>query len=95
MYASIRKYRDVHSPAETAHRVEQSFVPMLRELPGFRAYYLVDTDDGIVTFSLFDSREAALASTERAAAWVKESMVDLHGGAPPEITGGEVRVAVG
>jgi hypothetical protein len=94
MYASIRKYGDVHSPAETAHRVEQSFVPVLQGLPGFKGYYLVDAEDGIITVSLFESREAALASAEKAAAWVRENMVERHGGAPPEIAAGEVRVAV-
>jgi hypothetical protein len=36
-----------------------------------------------------------MASAEKAAAWVRENMADLYGGAPPSITAGEVRLAVG
>jgi hypothetical protein len=33
-----------------------------------------------------------LASIEKAAAWVKENLPDIHQGPPPEVSAGEVRV---
>lgn len=92
MYASIRTYRHVRSPERIAHRVEKGFVPLLKSLPGFKGYYLIEGGDELTTVSLFDSQEAALASIEKAAAWVKENLPDLHQGPPPEVSAGAVRV---
>jgi hypothetical protein len=68
------------------------FVPILRGLPGFKGYYLIDGGDELTAVSLFDSQQAALASIEKAAAWVKENLPDIHQGPPPEVSAGEVRV---
>jgi hypothetical protein len=43
--------------------------------------------------TLFDSREVALAATEKALAWIRASMADLVQG-EPEITTGEVLACV-
>ncbi len=95
MYASIRRYRHVRSPERVAQKVRKGFVPILEGLPGFRGYYLVDGGDELTTVSLFDSREAAAASIAAAVAWVRENLPELHDGAPPEVSAGEVRVVAG
>jgi hypothetical protein len=42
MFTIIRKFTLTRgSRTEVARRVQDSFVPLLRELPGFRAYYLL------------------------------------------------------
>jgi hypothetical protein len=92
VYASIRKYRHVRSSEQIAHRVEKGFVPILKSLPGFKGYYLIDGGDELTAVSLFDNQQAALASIEKAAAWVKENLPDPHQGPPPEVSAGEVRV---
>jgi hypothetical protein len=92
VYASIRKYRHIRSPEQIAHRVEKGFVPILKSLPGFKGYYLIDGGDELTTVSLFDSQQATLASIEKAAAWVKENLPDIHQGTLPEVSAGEVRV---
>jgi len=95
MYATMRKYRGMRSVPEIAKRAEKDFAPMLKKLSGFQGYYLMDCGDGVVvTISVFDSRESALASNEKAAAFVKSSLADLAGDAKPEISAGEVRVSV-
>jgi len=38
MFISVRKYRNVRSVDEVKHRVEQEFIPMLRQNPGFQGY---------------------------------------------------------
>jgi hypothetical protein len=49
LYASIRKYCHVRSPEQIAHRVEKGFVPILKSLPGFKGYYLIDGGDELTT----------------------------------------------
>jgi hypothetical protein len=92
VYASIRKYRQVRSPEQIAHRVEKGFLPILKALPGFKTYYLIVGGDELTTVSLFDNQQAALASIEKAATWVKENLPDLHQGPSPEVSAGEVRI---
>ena len=48
MYASIRQYRSDDVP-EVARRAQDGFVPIVREVPGFSAYYIVDGGDGAFT----------------------------------------------
>jgi hypothetical protein len=48
-------------------RVQDSFVLLMRELEGFRGYYLLDGGlDVIITSSLFESVAEALVSNENA-----------------------------
>ena len=54
MYAVVRRYDGVTDPAEAARRVQEGFVPLLREAPGFVAYYALDAGGGvIVSISVF------------------------------------------
>ena len=94
MYASIRRYFVEGDIQELARRAKEGLVPIFQENPGFVTYYVVDGGDGYVaSISIFESHEAAHRSNEQAAAWVKESASDLLQG-EPQITSGEVLVAV-
>ena len=42
MYAVVRRYDGVTDPAEAGRRVKEGFIPLLREVPGFVAYYWVN-----------------------------------------------------
>ena len=95
MYMTIRKYRDMRSVPEAARRAEAELAPVLRRTPGFRGYYILDCgDSATASVTLFEGREGALAANERALAWVFEALADRHVGDPPEVTTGEVLVAV-
>lgn len=94
MFASVRRYQFQGSLKDLARRAEDELVPILRENPGFIAYYIVDGGDGyLASISMFDSAWSAHRSNEQAAAWVraqaKEYLPD-----PPVITSGEVLVGV-
>ena len=60
MFASIRKYNVRRGSAEElARRVREGFVPMMRQIQGFRGYYLLDGGpDVLITISIFDSAES-------------------------------------
>ena len=93
MYASVRRYQaDPEAIAEVIRRARDDFVPIVRYIPGFVGYYVIDAGDGVaVSISIFDSEEAALQSNQNAADWVKGNLSALLPN-PPEITAGPVAV---
>ena len=92
MYAAIRTYK-VSDAAEVSRRVEEGFVPLVRDGDGFVAYGLVDGGDGtIATVSVFEDQAGAEASTEKAADWVRDNLAELVEGAP-QVVSGEVTVS--
>jgi hypothetical protein len=92
MYAAIRVYANIKDVDEVVRRADAEFLPLIREIDGFRGYYLVDTGDGSgATISLFDDRASAEKSTSAAVTWVRENFAELIEGAPQVVTG-EVRI---
>jgi hypothetical protein len=94
MFTSIRKYRVRRgSAAELARRVQDGFVPLVRQLEGFRGYYLLDGGpDVLITISMFDGADEALASNEKAADWVRNNVLEFTKGMP-EVMIGDVLIA--
>jgi heme-degrading monooxygenase HmoA len=89
MFTSIRKYRVRHGSAdEIARRVQEGFVPLVRQMPGFRSYQLLDGGpDVLITVSTFDSADEAFASNEQAANWVRNNVLELTRGMPEVMVG--------
>jgi hypothetical protein len=73
--------------------VRDDFVPLMRELAGFRGYYLLDGGpDEIIAISMFDSADEALLSNEKAADWVRNNVMEFARGIP-DVMVGDVLVA--
>jgi hypothetical protein len=73
--------------------VAEGFVPLLRQVPGFVAYYWVDAGDGVmVSTSVFEDRSGADKSVETAADFVRNNLTSLLPN-PPQITAGQVVAA--
>jgi heme-degrading monooxygenase HmoA len=91
MYAIIRRYKvNSGAAAEIALRVNQGFLPIISEAPGFVSYYILDAgNDVVASVSVFQDEAGVLESTVMAADWVKQNIASLFAG-PPEITAGEV-----
>jgi hypothetical protein len=90
MYAVVRRYEGVTDPAEAGRRVDDGFVPLIRQISGFVAYYWVDTGSGVmISTSVFEDQASAEESTTRAADWVRENLASLLPN-PPQIAVGEV-----
>ncbi|MEU9148908.1 hypothetical protein [Streptomyces sp. NPDC048349] len=90
MYAAVRRYEGVTDPAEAGRLVKEGFVPLLRQVTGFVAYYWVDAGDGVmVSTSVFQDRAGAEESVTRAAEFVRDNLASLlpH---PPQVMAGEV-----
>lgn len=93
MYAVIRRYEGVTDSAEAGRRVDEGFVPLLRRVPGFVAYYWVDAGDGVmVSTSVFEDQSGAEDSIERAADFVRDNLASLLPN-PPQVTAGMVVAA--
>jgi hypothetical protein len=90
MYATVRRYEGVTNAGEAAKRVNEGFMPLLKEIPGLIAYYWVDAGGGVmISTSVFQDQSAADESNRRAASWVKENLAQLLP-KPPQITDGRV-----
>jgi heme-degrading monooxygenase HmoA len=89
MFTSVRKYSVRHGSAEEfARRVQESFVPLLQSMPGFRGYYLLDGGpDVLITISMFDSVDEAVASNEKAANWTRNRVLEFTKGMPEVMVG--------
>jgi hypothetical protein len=46
MYAAVRRFEGVRDPQKVAQVAEEGFVPIISEMPGFVAHYLVDPGTG-------------------------------------------------
>ena len=88
MYATVRRYEGVTNPSEVGRQVRETFLPLISEIPGFVAYYLVDAGGGVlISTGVFQA--ASEESNRRAAEWIRESRGSLLPN-PPQVTAGEV-----
>ena len=92
MFAAIRYYRTAtDSVDEVARKVSEGFVPMIRDIPGFVAYFvLAPRQDEIVAVSVFEDRESAEESNRKAEEWVNQNLNELL--PSPEYAEGQVVV---
>ena len=90
MYVAVRRYEGATDPQRVAQLVDEIFVPIISELPGFVAYYAVDAGDGVVlSTSVFEHKDAEEQSTFLAGEFVAEDVGPLSPN-PPQVTAGEV-----
>ena len=91
MYATVRRYEGITNPREAGRRVDESFVPLLSQMPGFVAYYWVDAGGGVmISTSVFQDQASAQESSRKAADWIRQNNLASLYPNPPQITAGEV-----
>jgi hypothetical protein len=90
-YLAIRQYQFApdRTIEELAAAVESGFMPIVRDVPGFLEYLLVETSEGPLSISIFADQAGAEESTRRAADWVQQNLADFFAG-PPTVTTGSV-----
>ena len=89
MFIVIRKYTVQRGAASVwAQRVRDGFVPLLRQMPGFVGYHLIESgQDVIATITMYENAHEALASSELAAEWVRDNVMELTKGVPEYTVG--------
>ena len=92
MYASIRRYEGAGNIDVVVRVVKEGFLPIIRKLPGFVAYYAVDARYGAaITISIFEDEAGAVQADRLAETWVEENLTSIFP-LSPEVTSGEVVV---
>jgi hypothetical protein len=95
MYAVLRTYSGVGHAAVDALVARQSDVErILREIPGFRAYYLLKTADGMASVTVCDDKAGTEQSTQAAATFLRQELPGRFT-TPPPVIEGEVAIGVG
>jgi hypothetical protein len=91
MHAATRIYQvDPGSVDEFRRGVNEGFLPIIKDVYGFQAYYAIDAGGGrMATVSVFDDQAGAEESTRMAADWIRQNMASLVPN-PPEVLEGEV-----
>jgi hypothetical protein len=91
MYVSIRRYGLLtREPVEKVLQgVREGFIPIIKDQPGFLAYYALDSGGGTLTsISIFEHRAGAEKSNKMAEDWIGKNPNTLP--TSPEIIVGEV-----
>lgn len=93
MHATIRRYEGV-DPARTVElteKVNETLVPQLRKLEGFKGYYLIEAGNGVISsLGLFEAPAQIEASTKIASSWVTDEKLETLLPNPPKITSGKI-----
>jgi hypothetical protein len=93
MHATIRSYDGVDQARtdELTRRIGDSLVPKLSKLQGFKGYYLIEADNGVMSsLGLFENVEQADESSRITASWVRDENLETALPNPPRITTGKV-----
>jgi hypothetical protein len=93
MHATISRYDGVDTTRmnELVSKVNQTFVPQVRELPGFAGYFLIEADNGVLSsLSLFEMPEQADQSTKLVKTWISDENLGRTLPNAPKITSGKV-----
>ena len=91
MHVAIRQYHvNPRSVLEITEQVEEGFIPLLRQTPGFIEYYWLNAGNGrVVSVGIFEDQASAEESTRLAADYVRQHLYELVRN-PPEVIEGEV-----
>lgn len=95
MFAAIRYYQaNPPSIDEVVRRVQEDFVPLIRDMQGFVSYFILvpsEREEDIVSVSVFEDQQSAEESNSKAAEWVVQNLGELLRPSP-EFASGQVVV---
>jgi hypothetical protein len=88
MYAAIRQAKAKSGTAEElTRRIKDGAVPIISDVEGFRAYYVVYAGDTVTAISIFDKYEQAEEANRRAIAWIDKELAPLLAGDAKAVAG--------
>ena len=93
MHATIRRYEgvDPERTVELTKKVNETLVPQLRKLQGFKGYYLIEAGNGVFSsLGLFEAPEQIDESPRVASSWVTDEKLEGMLPNPPKITSGKI-----
>ena len=89
MYAAIRQGKAKAGTAEElARTIKEGAIPIISDVPGFQAYYVIyASDDTVTAISIFDDYAGAEESNKRALAWIEQRLTPLLTGPATAVAG--------
>ena len=93
MHATIRRYDgvDQNRISELTGKVNETLVPKLRTLPGFKGYYLIEAGNGVFSsLGLFETREQGEESSKLVHSWIQDEKLETLIPNEPKITSGKI-----
>ncbi|MFZ0710579.1 MAG: hypothetical protein WAM53_11105 [Terrimicrobiaceae bacterium] len=89
MYAGIRQAKaKTGMVEELTRRIKEGAIPLVSDVPGFNAYYVIYApDDTVMAISIFNDYAAAEESNKRALAWIETELAPLLAGPATAIAG--------
>ena len=96
MFVTIRRYSPKNGSINKAslellrRQIQSDFVPVIEQIPGFRAYYLISVEDReLMTLTLCDTQEGLAEHERHVADYTLRNPLVFELGRP-EVTGGQV-----
>jgi hypothetical protein len=89
MYAAIRQGKaKTGMVEELARRIKEGAIPIISDVEGFMAYYVVYApDDTVVAISIFNNHAGAEESNRRGLAWIEQDLAPLLTGPATAMAG--------
>jgi hypothetical protein len=89
MYAAIRHAKaKTGSAEELARRIKEGAIPIISDVEGFMAYYVVYAgDDTVTAISVFNNYAGAEEANRRALAWIDDNLGPLLIGPATAVAG--------
>jgi len=89
MYAAIRQGTARAGMAEElARRIKEGAIPVISDVPGFQAYYVIYApNDTVTAISIFDDYAGAQESNRRGLAWIEQNLTPLMTGPATAMAG--------
>lgn len=93
MHAVIRTYVAAPEVVQEARPQLADLEQTMRKLPGFVAYYFIETADGLATVTVTEDEAGTRESMTQAAAWVKQHLQNAASMGAPTLTMGQALIA--
>jgi hypothetical protein len=93
MHVTIRRYDgvDPNRTVELTDKVNETLVPKLSKMQGFKGYYLIEGENGVMSsLGLYETAEQADESTKLASSWVRDEKLETAFPNAPKISSGKV-----
>ena len=74
MHVRMARYSFSGDAADLARRAQAGMLPIFQASSGFQAYSLAESEGEVLSFSVWESAEAAEAASTLAADWIAENM---------------------
>jgi hypothetical protein len=89
MYAAIRQGKAKAGMAEElARTIKEGAIPIISDVSGFKAYYVIYApDDTVTAISIFDNYAGAEESNRRGLAWIEQNLAPLLTGPATAVAG--------